>query len=284
MSQPAMSGALARLRKHFDDELLVRIGRGFELSPLAERLRPAVEEAVEAAEALLGNQREFDPTSSTRRFTVSMSEYAMTVLAEPLTRLLAEQAPGCSVALDAVDVAPEQFESQLMRRDLIIGAARLRLPRPPPAGLHRPPRLRGRPRQPAAARRRADPRRPAGDAARRRGVRGGRRAQRRPLEVELERAGIVDRPVLVQVTSLLTLPFAVSGTEMCAFVPARLAHRCLDILDLVIADDPARRRADHRGRALAPAPRRPSPPCVWLRRLLYDVAVVRGGRRQTPIG
>ena len=52
-------------------------------------------DAIEAAEALLGNQRDFDPTSSTRLFTVSMSEYAMTVLAEPLTRLLAEQAPGC---------------------------------------------------------------------------------------------------------------------------------------------------------------------------------------------
>ena len=35
---------------------------------------------------------------------MSMSEYAMTVLAEPLTRLLAEQAPGCSVALDPLDV------------------------------------------------------------------------------------------------------------------------------------------------------------------------------------
>ena len=37
MSQPAMSGALARLRKHFDDELLVRVGRGFELSPARPR-------------------------------------------------------------------------------------------------------------------------------------------------------------------------------------------------------------------------------------------------------
>ena len=106
MSQPAMSGALARLRKHFDDELLVRVGRGFELTPLAERLRPVVAEAVEAAEALLGNQREFDPATSNKRFAVSMSEYAMTVLAEPLTRLLAEQAPGCSVALDPIDVRP----------------------------------------------------------------------------------------------------------------------------------------------------------------------------------
>ena len=130
MSQPAMSGALARLRKHFDDELLVRVGRGLRAVAAGRAARPAVAEAVEAAEALLGNQREFDPTSSTKRFTVSMSEYAMTVLAEPLTRLLAEQAPGCSVALDPIDVAPDQFETQLMRRDLIIGAARLRVPRP----------------------------------------------------------------------------------------------------------------------------------------------------------
>ena len=121
MSQPAMSGALARLRKHFDDELLVRNGRGFDLSPLAEELRPSVAEAVEAAEALLGNQRDFDPTSSTKRFAVSMSEYAMTVLAEPLIRLLAEQAPECSLALDPLDAKPGEFETQLMRRDLIIG-------------------------------------------------------------------------------------------------------------------------------------------------------------------
>ncbi len=69
MSQPAMSGALARLRKHFGDELLIRSGRGYELTPLAERLRPSVADAVEAAEALLGNAREFDPRSSTNSST-----------------------------------------------------------------------------------------------------------------------------------------------------------------------------------------------------------------------
>jgi DNA-binding transcriptional LysR family regulator len=80
MSQPAMSGALARLRKHFGDELLVRSGRGFELTPLAEQLRPAVADAIEAADDLLGHQRAFDPRTSRKRFDVSMSEYAMTVL------------------------------------------------------------------------------------------------------------------------------------------------------------------------------------------------------------
>ncbi|GAA1781066.1 LysR family transcriptional regulator [Nocardioides hankookensis] len=271
MSQPAMSGALARLRKHFDDELLVRVGRGFELSPLAEQLRPEVAEAIEAAEALLGNQREFDPASSNRRFAVSMSEYAMTVLAEPLTRLVAEQAPKCSVALDTLDVGPSLFETQLMRRDLIIG----------PMGFEFPGRkqpvftdhlvcvvARGNERLKDGALTLGDLREMPHAVA----EFGAAGEKKRPLEVEMETRGIVDRTVLVQVTSLLTLPFAVSGTEMCAFVPARLARRCLDILDLEIAatdlDSVQITEAAHWHLR-----RENEPAVVWLRRLLYDVAV-----------
>ncbi len=271
MSQPAMSGALARLRKHFDDELLVRSGRGFDLTPLAESLRPVVAEAVEAAEALLGNQREFDAAASTKRFAVSMSEYAMTVLAEPLTNLLAEQAPGCSVELDTLDSRPDQFETQLMRRDLIVGPLGFDFP-----GRNQPvftdqlvcvvardnthlvdgalslEALQAMPHAVAHF------------------IAAGER--KRPLEIEIEQKGVTDRVVLVQVTSLLTLPFAVAGTDMCAFVPSRLARRCLEILDLVIAPtplDPVRiTEAAHWH------PRRESDPAVvWLRRLLYDVAV-----------
>jgi DNA-binding transcriptional LysR family regulator len=271
MSQPAMSGALSRLRKHFDDELLVREGRGFRLTPVAERLRPGVEEALEAAEALLGQQREFEPNSSTRRFTVSMSEYAMTVLAEPLTRLLAEQARGCSLALDALDVGPGQFETQLMRRDLLIG----------PLGFDFPGR-----RQPVFTDHLVcvvasnNPRVVDGTlslsdlqamphAVAEFSAAGDRR---RPLEVEMDKRGIAGRSVLVRVTSLLTLPFAVSGTEMCAFVPARLARRCLDVLDLVIVstdlDSVQITEAAHWHLR-----RETEPAVVWLRRLLYDVAV-----------
>jgi DNA-binding transcriptional LysR family regulator len=271
MSQPAMSGALARLRKHFDDELLVRSGRGFELTPLAEEIRPLVAEAVEAAEALLGNQRDFDARSSGKRFAVSMSEYAMTVLAEPLTRAIAEHAPGCTMALDPIDVRSDQFEAQLMRRDLIVG----------PLGYDWPGRIQpvftdelvclvtaDHPRLRDGALTLEDlqamPHAVAHFAA------AGSR--RRPLEIELETKGIENRNLLVQVTSLLTLPFAVAGTDMCAFVPSRLARRCLETLGLTIADTPldpvtiteaahwhARRETD--------------PAVVWLRRLLYDVAI-----------
>ena len=39
LSQPALSASLARLRRHFGDELLVRSGRGYELTPIGLHLR-----------------------------------------------------------------------------------------------------------------------------------------------------------------------------------------------------------------------------------------------------
>jgi len=271
MSQPAMSGALARLRKHFDDELLVRSGRGFELSPLAEELRPRVAEAVEAAEALLGNQRDFDPASSTKRFAVSMSEYAMTVIARPLTRAFADQAPGCTLALDPLDVRRDQIETQLMRRDLVVAPIGFEFPgRTQPVFTDHLVCLvaRDHPMMRDGALSLDDLRRMP-HAVAEFGAAGDRR---RPLELAVEAQGLADRNVLVQVTSLLTLPFAVAGTDMCAFVPSRLARRCTAILDLVVAEtpvDPVRITESAHWH-----PRREKDPAVvWLRHLLHDVAV-----------
>ncbi|GLI97365.1 LysR family transcriptional regulator [Sphingobium sp. BS19] len=46
VTQQAMSGALRRLRGHFEDDLLVRVGRSMELTPLARALRDPVREAL----------------------------------------------------------------------------------------------------------------------------------------------------------------------------------------------------------------------------------------------
>ena len=96
--------------------------------------------------------------------------------------------------------------------------------------------------------------------------------RRRPLEVELDAKGVQDRTVLVQVTSLLTLPFAVAGTDMCAFVPSRLARRCLDVLGLAIAETPLDPVTITEAAHWHPR-REKDPAVVWLRRLLYDVAI-----------
>ena len=39
LSQPALSASLARLRRHFGDELLTRVGNEYRLTPLAVQLR-----------------------------------------------------------------------------------------------------------------------------------------------------------------------------------------------------------------------------------------------------
>src|SRR5215831_9988100 len=70
LSQPTMSGALARLRQHFGDELLARSGREYLLTPLAAGLLPAVQEALCQVERTLSPPSEFDPATSVRRFSI----------------------------------------------------------------------------------------------------------------------------------------------------------------------------------------------------------------------
>lgn len=271
MSQPAMSGALTRLRTHFGDELLVRVSRGFVLTPYAESLREPVRLAVEAADALLGSAREFDPSHSAKRFTVSMSEYAMSVLAKPLTELLSRQCPNCSVDFDTLVATPEEFETQLMRRDVIISPQGFDFPgRQQPVftdelvcvvARDNPYLVDGSLSVSALA---SMPHAVAQFAAA-----GGRT---RPLERALDSVGLASRTVLVSVTSLLVLPFAVSGTDMCAFVPRRLARRTAGLLDLTVATTPVPRVTIVE--AARWHPRRESDPAVtWVRRLLHDVAV-----------
>ena len=54
IGQPAVSKSLARLRRYFDDELLVRRGRGFELTGLARRLAPQVQDLLTSVDRVLG--------------------------------------------------------------------------------------------------------------------------------------------------------------------------------------------------------------------------------------
>ncbi|MEU4312266.1 LysR family transcriptional regulator [Nocardia sp. NPDC024068] len=116
LSQPAVSAALRRLRRHFHDELLHRSGNRYELTPLAEQLREP------AAAALVGIQRVFDavpvfdPATSSREFTVLVSDYAATVFCDQLATVLAEQAPGVRLRLDQqtgahIDQAPESLRT-----------------------------------------------------------------------------------------------------------------------------------------------------------------------------
>lgn len=93
VTQPAASAALARLRRHFDDELLSRAGNRYELTALATLLRPEVTMALGSVRRVFEAQPVFSPGESDREFSLVMSDYAAAVMGEGLSRVLAAEAP-----------------------------------------------------------------------------------------------------------------------------------------------------------------------------------------------
>jgi DNA-binding transcriptional LysR family regulator len=128
MSQPAMSGALARLRRHFDDELLVRDGREYQLTPLAEQLLPEVRDALRQVRRTLEARPEFDPATSTRTFSLAMSDYVVTVLVDALLRRAGQVAPGVGLTISPMPPDLHESDRGLLQHDLIIGPFGFRFP------------------------------------------------------------------------------------------------------------------------------------------------------------
>jgi DNA-binding transcriptional LysR family regulator len=104
LSQPAMSAALARLRRHFHDDLLVRVGNAYELTPMANDLVDATAVACTAVERVFTAQPTFRPITSERSFTVAISDYALAVLGGGLSKALRDTAP--NVRLDLLQLTP----------------------------------------------------------------------------------------------------------------------------------------------------------------------------------
>lgn len=94
LSQPAVSAQLARLRRHFGDDLLARFGNLYRLTPLAIQLRPRVRTAVTGVERVFAAEPDFTPASTTREFSLVMSDYAVAMVGPALAATLAQQAPG----------------------------------------------------------------------------------------------------------------------------------------------------------------------------------------------
>lgn len=99
LSQPAVSAALARLRRHFGDDLLVRHGNRYEPTPLALRLAERTPQALAIVRTVFDAAPEVDPSTMEREFTVIVSDYAAAILGPALVEVAAEQAPGVRLRL-----------------------------------------------------------------------------------------------------------------------------------------------------------------------------------------
>ena len=92
LSQPAMSNALTRLRRTFDDPLLVRTPGAMTPTPRAQALDRSRSRCALTLRVALEKKPAFDPAASRRGFHVLASDYAEIVLLAPLVGKLREQA------------------------------------------------------------------------------------------------------------------------------------------------------------------------------------------------
>jgi DNA-binding transcriptional LysR family regulator len=74
VTQSAVSNALARLRELVGDPLVVRRGRGLAPTPVALELAPRIAAVLHELRAALARDREFDPATTTRRFTIALTD------------------------------------------------------------------------------------------------------------------------------------------------------------------------------------------------------------------
>jgi len=121
MAQPAMSTALARLRRHYRDDLLVRVGRDYELTPFARSLLPLVEQTMPLVEQALALRDDFAPATSTRAFSVTLSDYSFTVLNAPLLRQVEDQAPGVRLDFSPIPWDMHVSDRGLLQYDFLVG-------------------------------------------------------------------------------------------------------------------------------------------------------------------
>src|SRR3954471_16325619 len=121
LSQPALSASLGRLRRHFGDELLTRVGNEYRLTPLAVQLRELVRIALSGVERVFTAQPEFDPASSTREFTLLVSDYVVAILGDTIAQLVTEEAPHTRLRLTPHSPAMvERADQVLLTADLLL--------------------------------------------------------------------------------------------------------------------------------------------------------------------
>ncbi len=100
LSQSAVSHALRRLRAEFGDELLVRGGKGMELTWRAGHMRDRLRSALGGLEAVLEVEPEFEPELSTRAFTLCVSDYVSDHLLAHVCAILRSRAPRVRLNVD----------------------------------------------------------------------------------------------------------------------------------------------------------------------------------------
>jgi DNA-binding transcriptional LysR family regulator len=121
LSQPAMSSALNRLRRIFNDPLFVRTGDGMVPTPFAQQLAPPIQRACELVENLGDFDAAFDPRSASNTFRFYMTDIGETIFLPRLLGALDERAPRVQVKVLPIPEYGEQAAMAAGDVDLAVG-------------------------------------------------------------------------------------------------------------------------------------------------------------------
>jgi DNA-binding transcriptional LysR family regulator len=121
VSQPAVSSALKRLRKILGDDLFLRTSRGMEPTPFALQLVEPLVYGLNSIHSALNLDVIFDPTTSTRDFTIAMTDIGEIYILPRLMRVLSEHAPGVTIGTVRHSTPTLQTDMETGKIDLTIG-------------------------------------------------------------------------------------------------------------------------------------------------------------------
>ena len=113
LSQPAVSGALKRLRDTFQDPLFVRSRQGIRPTPQALDLIGPVKTVLQEIDTIL-SVAGFSPDAADSVFTIAATDYAQMTFLAPLMQLVHREAPNIRFSIVSTDIRrmPEQFDRQ----------------------------------------------------------------------------------------------------------------------------------------------------------------------------
>ncbi|MDN7718536.1 LysR family transcriptional regulator [Burkholderia gladioli] len=94
LTQPAVSHALGKLRVLFQDDLFVRAGPVMAPTAVGERLLKGVEHVLAVVQEEIWSAKAFDAATTTRSFSVCLSDMGVIVLLPRLLAAFHERAPG----------------------------------------------------------------------------------------------------------------------------------------------------------------------------------------------
>lgn len=102
LTQSAVSASLNRLRWAFEDDLLVRSGRGMTPTRRADKLREPVKEILALIDRLADDNVRFDPAQLKRTFRLTTADFLAAQVVSPLLMRLGSESPHAKLRCETI--------------------------------------------------------------------------------------------------------------------------------------------------------------------------------------